>query len=285
MTIARDPFRQQDRPDRLARQETSGSGRKMSFKDSGMPDPMPSQIMRKAIKRALASELPPDNPAIFDVEPVLRGGIASGSRWELFRASSAGLYTPRAKAVVDWVHNYVTFGYQFARHTKTAMDVWTERRGVCRDFQHLCITLHRALNLPARYVTGYLGDIGVPYNPAPMDFSAWHEVYLGGRWWSMDGRLTIGRVSAGFRWRPMSRRRRCRGFPPQFGPSWLQSFQVATEEVRENDHFLDSSDYAGRPSMTLFANSAYAHGQLLTSIIFLVRYSVRHSRPTFACPQ
>ncbi len=93
----------------------------------------------------------------------------------------------RAMAIRDWVHNKVRFDYAKARPTKTAMDVYTEREGVCRDFQHLAITLSRAMNIPARYVTGYLGDIRIPYG-GPGDFSAWYQVWLDGRWWDMDAR-------------------------------------------------------------------------------------------------
>lgn len=109
------------------------------------------------------------------------GGIAQ----DLF-----GFYAPgweRAAAIRDWVHNKVTFNYQAARSTKTAMDVFTERVGVCRDFQHLAITLTRCMNIPARYVTGYIGDIRVPYAGAG-DFSAWYQIWLDGRWWDMDAR-------------------------------------------------------------------------------------------------
>jgi transglutaminase-like putative cysteine protease len=103
----------------------------------------------------------------------------------------------RVQAICDWVHNKVSFGYQHARPTKTALDVFTERFGVCRDFQHLAVTMCRALNIPARYATGYLGDIGVPVGVTPMDFSAWFEVYLEDRWWTFDARHNqprIGRV-------------------------------------------------------------------------------------------
>jgi transglutaminase-like putative cysteine protease len=102
----------------------------------------------------------------------------------------------RVQAICNWVHNKVAFNYQQARPTKTALDVFTERVGVCRDFQHLAITFCRALNIPARYATGYLGDIGVPLR-LPMDFSAWFEVYLEDRWWAFDARNNqprIGRV-------------------------------------------------------------------------------------------
>lgn len=114
---------------------------------------------------------------------------------ELFGAVPPGY--SRVQAVCDWVHTRVIFGYQHARPTKTALDVYTERFGVCRDFQHLAVTMCRALNIPARYATGYLGDIRVPPAPSPMDFSAWFEVYLEDRWWTFDARHNhprIGRV-------------------------------------------------------------------------------------------
>jgi transglutaminase-like putative cysteine protease len=101
-----------------------------------------------------------------------------------------GWMTPgwtRAVAIRDWVHEKVSFNYQMARPTKTAMDVYTERVGVCRDYQHLAVTLTRCQNIPARYVTGYLGDIRSPYSGAG-DFSAWYEVFLDGRWMTMDAR-------------------------------------------------------------------------------------------------
>ncbi|WP_263411506.1 transglutaminase-like domain-containing protein [Terriglobus tenax] len=98
-----------------------------------------------------------------------------------------------AVAIRDWVHSHVRFDYATARPTKTAMDVLTERVGVCRDFQHLAITLSRAMNIPARYVSGYLGDIAWPYSGAG-DFSAWYEVFLDGRWWTMDARHAEPRV-------------------------------------------------------------------------------------------
>jgi transglutaminase-like putative cysteine protease len=114
---------------------------------------------------------------------------------ELFGGVTPGW--SRVQAVCDWVHNRVSFGYQYARPTKTALDVFTERFGVCRDFQHLAVTLCRALNIPARYATGYLGDIGVPASLDAMDFSAWFEVYLEDRWWTFDARNNrprLGRV-------------------------------------------------------------------------------------------
>ena len=121
--------------------------------------------------------------------------LLSPVAYDLFGAVKPGW--PRVMAICDWVHQKVEFGYHFARPTKTALDVYTERRGVCRDFQHLALTFCRAMNIPARYATGYLGDIGVPPSTSAMDFSAWFEVYLGGRWWTLDARHNrprIGRV-------------------------------------------------------------------------------------------
>ena len=104
------------------------------------------------------------------------------------------------KAICDYVHNRIAFGYQHASPTKTAWDAHTEQRGVCRDFAHLAITLCRCMNIPARYCTGYLGDIGVPRDPAPMDFSGWFQVYLSGQWYTFDARHNhprIGRILMG----------------------------------------------------------------------------------------
>jgi len=118
----------------------------------------------------------------------------SNIAYELFGHLAPGW--SRVQAICNWVHNKVTFSYQHARPTKTALDVYTERVGVCRDFQHLAITFCRALNIPARYATGYLGDIGVPL-VLPMDFSAWFEVYLDHSWWTFDARNNqprLGRI-------------------------------------------------------------------------------------------
>jgi len=147
--------------------------------------------------------------------------------WQLFGSTPLGW--PRVQAVCNWVHNHVQFGYQFARPTKTAWDVFQEKAGVCRDFMHLAITLLRALNIPARYVTGYLGDIGVPRDPNPMDFSAWMEVYLGGRWWTLDPRHNtqrVGRILMGH-----GRDAVDVALTTSFGQATLQKFKVWTDEM------------------------------------------------------
>ena len=134
----------------------------------------------------------------------------------------------RVKAVCDWVYSNVTFSYPQARPTRTALDVFTERVGVCRDFQHLAITFCRAMNIPARYTAGYLGDIGVPPS-GPMDFSAWFEAYLEDRWWTFDARhnqARIGRVllATGLDATDVA-------ITTSFGSSRLTHFEVVTDEI------------------------------------------------------
>ncbi len=111
--------------------------------------------------------------------------------WSLFGQVPEGWQ--RVQAITLFVHQHVTFGYQFGRATKTASEVFREKTGVCRDFAHLAISLCRAMNIPARYASGYLGDIGVPYSGAG-DFCAWYEVYLGGRWYTFDARYNTPRA-------------------------------------------------------------------------------------------
>ena len=145
------------------------------------------------------------------------------------RFGNTPLGWPRVQAICDFVHSHVRFGYQHARATKTAWEAFNEGKGVCRDYAHLAITFCRAMNIPARYCTGYLGDIGVPPDDAQMDFSAWFEVYLGGRWYTFDARHNkprIGRIL-------MARGRDATdvAIVTSFGPCTLASFKVITDEV------------------------------------------------------
>ncbi|PTM39151.1 transglutaminase family protein [Bosea sp. 124] len=149
--------------------------------------------------------------------------------WSLFGHIPAGW--PRVQAIVDFVHNHLTFGYHFARSTRTAAEAFEERVGVCRDFAHLAVALCRCVNIPARYCNGYLGDIGVPRDPAPMDFNAWFEVFLGGRWYTFDARHNMRRIG-----RVVIARGRDAtdvAMVSSFGPHMLQRFEVTTEEVEE----------------------------------------------------
>jgi hypothetical protein len=120
--------------------------------------------------------------------------LLSQMAWDLFEKAPPGW--ARVQAICDYVHNHITFGYEYARVTKTAFDAFNERTGVCRDYTHLAVALCRCMNIPARYCTGYLGDIGIPPPYSAMDFAAWMEVYLGGRWYTFDPeqRSGIGRV-------------------------------------------------------------------------------------------
>jgi len=151
--------------------------------------------------------------------------------WRLFGHLQPGW--PRVQAIVDFAHEYITFGYRFARPTKTAWNAYTERQGVCRDFAHLAIAMCRCMNIPARYCTGYLGDIGVPASSEPMDFAGWMEAYIGGRWHTFDPRNNqrrIGRIL-------IARGRDAAdvAISTTFGPNYLQSFRVWTDEVTASE--------------------------------------------------
>jgi transglutaminase-like putative cysteine protease len=174
-------------------------------------------------------------PAVGDLPNEMLGFLLNSRYCEVDRFSSIafelfGQIQPgwgRVQAICDWVHNKVAFNYQHARPTKTALDVYTERVGVCRDFQHLAITFCRALNIPARYATGYLGDIGVPV-VLPMDFSAWFEVYLDDRWWTFDARNNqprLGRILMA-----TGRDASDVAMTTSFGRADLRYFFVVTEE-------------------------------------------------------
>ena len=137
----------------------------------------------------------------------------------------------RATAIRDWVHSKVSFSYNAARSTKTAMDVFTERIGVCRDFQHLAVTLSRCMNIPARYVTGYIGDIRMPAS-GPGDFSAWYQVFLDGQWMDLDARHNyprLGRILMA-----TGRDAADVAMTTSFGAAHLRYFYVESNELDEN---------------------------------------------------
>ncbi len=146
--------------------------------------------------------------------------------WDLFGDTPPGW--PRVQAIVTWVHQHITFGYHWARGDKTALEVYHEKQGVCRDFMHLALTFCRCMNIPARYATGYLGDFGVPVT-GPMDFSAWFEVYLGGQWHTFDARhdkRRIGRVLMG-----TGRDAIDVALTTTFGKHALRNFTVISDDV------------------------------------------------------
>jgi transglutaminase-like putative cysteine protease len=147
--------------------------------------------------------------------------------WPLFTGAPLGW--GRVQAICDFVHNHITFGYAHARPTKTAWDVYQERTGVCRDFAHLAIAFCRCMNIPARYCTGYLGDVGIPPVDAPMDFSGWFEAYLDGTWYTFDARHNTPRIG-----RVLIARGRDAAdvaISTAFGPNVLSGFKVWTDEV------------------------------------------------------
>jgi len=149
-----------------------------------------------------------------------------GFAWNQFGGTAPGW--PRVRAICDFVHSHLKFNYKTARPTRTALDAFREKEGVCRDFTHLAITLCRCMNIPARYTTGYLGDIGVPY-AGQMDFSAWFEVFLGERWYTSDARHNVRRIG-----RIIQAIGRDAGDVPItmcFGPSTVLRFDVVTDEV------------------------------------------------------
>ncbi len=160
------------------------------IEDSGLPDAVAPGARQHPI-----FELPDDALIYLLGSRYCDTDKLSNLAWSLFGGINSGW--ERVQAIVDYVHNRISFGYQYARSDRTASEGHAEQIGVCRDFAHLAVTLCRCMNIPARYCTGYLGDIGVPPDPAPMDFSAWFEVYLDGQWFTFDARHNhprIGRI-------------------------------------------------------------------------------------------
>jgi transglutaminase-like putative cysteine protease len=147
--------------------------------------------------------------------------------WGLFGSTPTGWR--RVQAICDFVNAHMAFGYQYARPTRTAFEAYEERVGVCRDFAHLAVAFCRCMNIPARYANGFLGDIGVPPDPAPMDYNAWFEVYLDGRWYIFDARHNIPRIGR----ITVARGRDATDIPlaTSFGPHTLNNFRVWTDEA------------------------------------------------------
>jgi transglutaminase-like putative cysteine protease len=191
------------------------------IEDSGQPDAVDWNARQLPVE-----QLPFDTLQFLLASRYCEVDRLSTLAWELFGHTASGW--PRVQAICDWAHQHVTFGYHFARPTKSALDVYSERQGVCRDYQHLAISLCRAMHIPARYATGYLGDIGVP-PLLPMDFSAWFEVWLGDRWWTFDARNNqprIGRVLMA-----TGRDAADVAITTSFGASLLNGFSVVSDEV------------------------------------------------------
>jgi transglutaminase-like putative cysteine protease len=190
--------------------------------DSGFADPVVDGAVQHRVQ-----DLPEETLLFLLGSRYCETDRLSQTAWDLFGNAASGWR--RVQAICDFVHNHITFGYEHARPTKSALDVYGERRGVCRDFTHLAIAFCRCMNIPARYCTGYLGDIGVPPPYGPMDFAAWMEVYLGGAWHVFDPRNNVPRIG-----RVLIARGRDAAdvaISSTFGPTQLVSFTVVTDEL------------------------------------------------------
>ncbi len=193
------------------------------IRDSGLPD----EVAPDAAQSPVADL--PDEVAVFLLgSRYCETDRLSNIAWSLFERTPPGW--ARVQAIVDYVHQRITFGYHHARPTRTAFEAHDEQLGVCRDYAHLAVALCRCMNIPARYCTGYLGDIGVPLL-LPMDFSAWFEVWLDGRWLTFDARNNrprIGRIL-------IARGRDATdvAIANTFGPNLLAKFEVISDEIPE----------------------------------------------------
>jgi transglutaminase-like putative cysteine protease len=190
--------------------------------DSGVPEPtLPGACQHEV------QDLPEETLVFLLGSRYCETDCLLTTAWNLFGQTPPGW--PRVQAICDFVHGHLAFGYQYASPTKSALQALNEGRGVCRDFAHLAIALCRCMNIPARYCTGYLGDIGVPVMDAPMDFSGWFEAYLGGGWYTFDARHNqprIGRIL-------IARGRDAAdvAISTAFGAGTLESFRVWTDQV------------------------------------------------------
>jgi transglutaminase-like putative cysteine protease len=191
------------------------------IRDSGLVDEYAPQAAQSAVEDL------PDEVAVFLLgSRYCETDRLSELAWSLFGHLPFGW--ARVQGICDYVHNHIAFGYEHARATKSAYEVYGERRGVCRDYAHLAVAFCRCMNIPARYCTGYLGDIGVPV-VGVMDFSAWLEVWLGGRWYTFDARNNIPRVGRVL----MARGRDATdvAIANTFGPAILAGFSVTSDEL------------------------------------------------------
>jgi transglutaminase-like putative cysteine protease len=192
--------------------------------DPGTPDRVDPGAWQQAVH-----DLPEDTLVYLLGSRYCETDRLSETAWALFGNAPTGW--GRVQAICDFVHQHIKFGYEHARSTKTAWEAFNERQGVCRDFAHLAVTFCRCMNIPARYCTGYLGDIGVPVSDAPMDFSGWFEAFLGGQWYAFDARSNfprIGRVLIA-----QGRDASDVAISTTFGPNTLTWFRVWTDEVKD----------------------------------------------------
>lgn len=186
------------------------------------PDPVHAHAREVPV-----ADLPDDTLLYLQGSRYVETDLLSQTAWDLFGQVKPGW--TRVQAICDFVNGHLTFDYQQARATRTAYEAFTEGVGVCRDFTHLAVAFCRAMNIPARYCNGYLGDIGVPPDPAPMDFNAWFDVYLDGGWHTFDARHNMPRIGRIL----VARGRDAADIPliNSFGPHALKTFRVWTDEI------------------------------------------------------
>ena len=194
-----------------------------TIRDSGLHDVITPGAQQHAIE-----DLPADTLVFLLGSRYCETDRLGDIAWSLFKHTQPGW--SRVQAICDYVNGWIKFNYQDARPTRTAWEAYEDRKGVCRDYAHLAIALCRCMNIPARYCTGYMGDIGVPLVP-PMDFSAWFEAYLGDRWYTFDARNNIPRIGRIL----MARGRDATdvAISTSFGPTTLAKFDIVADEVRE----------------------------------------------------
>ncbi len=193
------------------------------IEDTGAPDTLAPEAEQHDV-----ADLPPETLMYLLASRYCESDQLAPFAWASFSHVPAGW--ARVQAICDFVHAHLTFDYQRASPMRTAQGAYLDRTGVCRDFAHLAITLCRAMNIPARYCTGYLGDIGIPPVPYPMDFSAWFDVYLGGAWHTFDARHNTPRIGRIL----MARGRDATdvALSTSFGATLLTEFQVFTDEMQ-----------------------------------------------------
>src|SRR3954447_329966 len=219
--------------DNICTRLVAPAGRFRLATDAVINDSGAFDVVRPEAKQIPVEALPDDTLVFMLGSRYCETDRLSQTAWDLFGKTPMGW--ARVNAICDWVHEHITFGYQHARPTKTAWEAFEEGQGVCRDFTHLAVTLCRCMNIPARYCTGYVSDIGMPPPYATMDFAAWFEAYLDGGWHTFDPRNhapRIGRIL-------MARGRDAAdvAISNSFGTTMLTSFKVITDQVAEDKHY------------------------------------------------
>jgi len=202
-------------------------GRCVLSSDALINDSGATDVVNTAARQTPAQQLPESTLVYLLGSRYCETDLLSDIAWQRFGSGASGW--ARVQAICDFVHRHVEFGYQYADSTRTAWQTYTQARGVCRDFTHLAVALCRCMNIPARYCTGYLGDMGTEPPYGPMDFAAWFEVWLDGTWYTFDPRNNTPRIG-----RVLIARGRdaCDvALASTFGPNTLERFKVWADEV------------------------------------------------------